>query len=437
MGPKTFPWLLLGAAVLAGLGCTSQGNVSTERAEPPRNVVLLIGDGMGFEQVRAAAFYLHGREGELAMEGLPHAAEMTTHPAGGPGKVTDSAAASTAMATGVKVGTGVISLRTPGDGMPLKTALEVFRDRGARTGLVTTTYMTHATPAAFAAHVPSRGMTGQIARQYLSRTRPNVLFGGALGAPPGAGGGMAPEAAREAGYTVVTTRDQMNALRPREGQHVSGQFGNGHMPYEYDFAQGVTDAYDTLPHLSEMTAKAIELLENPNGFFLMVESGRIDHAGHRNELERNVFETVEFDRTVEVVLEWAATGRVRTSPPRRTATRPVRDQAMGWVRGRDDTLVLVTADHECGGLRGVESRGTGTMPEAEFTSGGHTGVPVPLWAMGVGAEGVTGRMDNTDLFALMTGLEKPAPMASPPMAVTEDEEATPEKPREGPVPAAY
>ncbi len=389
MRSKKFTWLVLSAVAVVGLGCTSQGTVSAETAAPPRNVILLIGDGMGFEQVRAAGLYLHGAEGRLAMERFPHAARMTTHPAGGPRGVTDSAAAGTAMATGSKAGNGAISVRIPGDGAPLKTALEIFRDRGARTGLVTTTYMTHATPAAFGAHVPSRGMTGRIARHYLSETRPNVLFGGARGD----GGGMTPDAARGAGYTVVTTRAEMNVLEPGNDLRVSGQFGTGHMPYEYGQEIGEHDAYDTLPHLSEMTRKAIELLENPKGFFLMVEGGRIDHAGHGNDLERNVFETVEFDRAVEAAVEWA--------------------------RGRDDTLILVTSDHECGGLRVVGSRGKGKMPEAEFTTGGHTGVPVPLWALGVGAERVEGTLDNTELFALMTGLEKPSPAATTPAAAAE------------------
>ena len=375
-------------AAVAAAGCAGERGEASA-AGGPRNVILMIGDGMGFEQVRAAGLYAHGREGGLAMESLPHRAEMTTHPAAGARVVTDSAASGTALATGRKADLGAVSVAKPGDGRDLRTALEAFRDRGARTGLVTTTYLTHATPACFGAHAAKRDMTEEIAADYLRGSRPNVLMGGVREE----GRGVTVEAAEAAGYAVVTTREAMEALDPA-AEYVAGLFGEGHMPYEHDYATGTHAAYDTLPHLSEMTRAALKVLgRGGEGFFLMVEGGRIDHAGHANHLERNVFETLEFDRAVAVVLEWA--------------------------RGRRDTLVLVTADHECGGLRILEARGKGRMPAVEWATGGHTGVAVPLWAGGAGAKAVAGRLDNTDLYRLMTG-ESPGVEAAEEEAAEEE-----------------
>jgi alkaline phosphatase len=149
----------------------------------------------------------------------------------------------------------------PGDGSELETMLEYFSYRGKTTGLVTTTYMTHATPAGFGAHEPSRDNLPQIAGDYLNQTRPNVIFGG------GANGLSIPDAVA-AGYTVVTDRAEMQALDLDSVTLASGQFGSTHFPYEYDYFMGIDDGYDTLPHLSEMTTSALDILDaDPDGFF--------------------------------------------------------------------------------------------------------------------------------------------------------------------------
>jgi len=328
---------------------------------PPKNVIILIGDGMGFEQVLAASYYLSGEAGTLSFESFPHQADMMTDSASS--SVTDSAAAATAMATGVKVNNGVISLALPGDGSELKTLLEYFKERLKSTGLVTTTNITHATPAGFGAHESSRNNTSQIAGDYLNQTRPNVLLGGG-------GDGMSVSSAQTAGYTTVTTATEMLNLDTDALSMLSGQFGSGYMPYEYD---GLL----SLPHLSQMTATALDVLDDdPDGFFLMVEGGRIDHACHSNDLIRGIYETIEFSNSVQTVIDWAA--------------------------GRSDTLILVTADHETGGLTVLTNNGEGTLPTVTWSSGGHTGVPVPLYAWGVNADLVTGTLDNTDLFAIVT-----------------------------------
>jgi alkaline phosphatase len=330
----------------------------------PRNIIIMIGDGMGFEQVKAASYYEGGAEGSLSFENLPYTGNVTTYAADNP--VTDSAAAATAIATGQKVNNGVISVAIPGDSSELETLLEYFRDQGKRTGLVTTTYMTHATPAGFGAHNSNRGNTSDIGNDYFTQSQPNVLFGGGAN-------GVSASAATSAGYTVVTNRTQMDALDTETVTYVSGQFGDTHLPYEYNSGS----AYDTIPHLSEMTETALAILDNdPDGFFLMVEGGRIDHAGHATNIQQNVFETIEFSNTVQTVLDWAST--------------------------RADTLIVVTADHETGGLSVTANNGAGNFPTVSWTGGSHTGVNVPVYAWGPNAKLISGTMDNTDFFGVVT-----------------------------------
>ncbi len=369
-------WLLF--VVILALGCAQEfpaelapiGNDSEPRLEdndPELAVVILfIGDGMGFEQVDAASIYLTGETGGLMFESFPHAGELTTYSADS--SATDSAAASTAIATGVKVNNGVISMAYPGDEGELETLLEYYRDQGKSTGLVTTAAMTHATPASFGAHETSRYNVSEIAADYLYQSRPNVLFGG--GAE-----GLSVSEAEGAGYTVVTTYAEMAALDTEAETLVSGQFGSSHLQFEF---VGLGD----LPHLSEMVSTALDLLDNnPDGFFLMVEGGRIDHAGHDNNLERAIDEVLEFDRSVQV--------------------------AMTWAEGRNDTLILVTADHETGGLTVLGNNGSGVYPDVTWSSWNHTAVNVPIYAWGFNAGLISGVMDNTEIVGVVTYTPQP------------------------------
>jgi len=363
-------------------------------AEAPRNVVLLIGDGMGFEQVKAASLYATGREHGLAFEAY-YRARVTTHPLareGQPPGATDSAAAATAIATGHKTLNGQLGM-TP-DGRELTTVLECLARRGKWTGLVTTVPITHATPAAFAAHSDGRYDTSKIADDYFERSRPNVLFG----AYSANGEGVTETEARSAGYAVVRTRDELADFARRadgaaDPPHVSGQFAAGQLPFESDGATHTAApdvTYETAPHLTEMTRAALEILaRGPDGFFLMVEGGAIDWGCHENRLDRTVGETVEFAKAFQAVLDWAA--------------------------GRTDTLVLVTADHECGGLKVLRPAPQGQLPEVVWNAKGHTGAAVPLYALGPGAERFDGVVDNTDLFAVMAG-EAPPPAGPLPEA---------------------
>ncbi|UCE47183.1 MAG: alkaline phosphatase, partial [Phycisphaerales bacterium] len=175
---------------------------------------------MGPEQVKAAGMYANGQPGTLFFESLPYQGELTTHSANS--EVPDSAAAGTAMATGVKVNNGVISLAIPGDGSELETLLEFHKAEGKSAGLVTTTSWFHATPAAFGAHEPSRFNYGEIWNDYLYQTRPNVVLGGYTD------DNVAARSAA-AGYTVVTDRAAMQALDTETETMVFGQFGTGGM----------------------------------------------------------------------------------------------------------------------------------------------------------------------------------------------------------------
>ncbi len=324
-----------------------------------KNIILLIGDGMGYEQVRAAGMYANGTAGTLPFERFLFQGSVSTSNASD--ELTDSAAAATAMATGFKVDNGVISQQIPGDASDLETILETAKRLGASAGLVTTTIISHATPAAFGAHEPSRNNFHEIIADYLANSQPNVLLGGAQFVDP--------VSAENAGYTVVEDYDSLIALNTDYENKIWGQFGETQMPYEWD---GV----GIFPHLSESAETALAILDNyQNGFFLMVEGGRIDHAGHVNDLQRNIFETVEFANTAKMV--------------------------MNWAENRVDTLVIVTADHETGGLQIIANNGQGNFPEVTWSTLEHTDIKVPIFTWGVNAHLLKGSVENTDIYRVM------------------------------------
>ena len=357
-----------------------------------KNVIVMIGDGMGFEQVKAASLYAYGEEGKLSFEQY-YRGEVTTHSADSYKKeshATDSAASGTAMATGQKVKNGVVCQEP---NKPIKTILEILKEQGKTTGLITTVPLTHATPACYGAHNKSRSNYFDIARDYMTDSRPNILFG----AYYKNGKGLTQEKATKAGYTIAMTRKQMLDMvgpidkNSEEVFFLVGLFCPDGMPWEYDYyhpqkmlfplEEESVPTYDTIPHLSEMTSAALSVLDNdPDGFFLMVEGGTIDWAGHSNNIELNVFETLEFDRAFRRVIDWAI--------------------------DRDDTLIIVTADHECGGLWVVKNNRRGSMPDVFWGTTHHTGANVPIYAVGQGAKEFIGVIDNTDIFRIIMKLTK-------------------------------
>jgi alkaline phosphatase len=327
----------------------------------PRNIILFIGDGMGYEQVKAAGMFKNGVSGSLIFETLDYTNTMTTYSASS--GITDSAASATAMATGNKVNNGVISTAIPGDRSELESVLELLKQKDKSTGLVTTTHITNATPACFGAHEDHRSSYNEIAGDYVNGSKPNVLFGGG-------GFGISDTMTGSAGYYSVTTKTAFEEMDPLLYDYYSALFGTDNLPY-------MLDDSTTYPDLSGMTEKALVILnQDPDGFFLLVEGGRIDHAGHENNIARNVTETVEFENAV--------------------------NSALLWMSGRDDTVLIVTADHETGGLTVIKNNGAGSLPDVTWSTGYHTGVEVPIYATGCDENIIFGDFDNTHIYYVIS-----------------------------------
>ena len=377
----------------------------------PKYVIFMIGDGMGHEQVKAAGMYEYGYDygteyengsGEtirtgLSFESLTYTASVKTFSADE--SITDSAAGATAMATGTKVNNGVISIASPGNDEDIQTILEYYAQQGKSTGLVTTTAMTNATPAAFGAHVSDRTLSDDIAHDYVNKSRPNILFGGGDSSISN----YIPVNDNTAQYDVVTDLDSLNNYRTLIETNgtvpmVSGQFGSGKFPFESDFDY----VNYPRPHLSEMAHASLNMLDNDaDGFFLMIEGGLIDRAGHKHEIIENIYETLEFSLAVQEVIDW------------------VEDQSNGstW----DNTLLIVTADHETGGLSVEQNNGTHHSPDVTWYSDpspyvtdhwSHTNATVPAYAKGVNADLVEGVLNNTDLFYIAKGETPPTSLAN-------------------------
>ena len=346
--------------------------------QPPENVILFVGDGMGSEHIKAANSYVNGPGGSFNFEGFPHQAKMTHN--NSRDNTTDSAASGTALATGFKVGNGVISRAiapgnhppqpSPENGQDLETLLERFQDQGKSTGLVTNSFMTDATPAAFGAHADDRSNDAAIANDFFTHTKPSVLFGGATA-------NFHKSAAQSAGYDVVTNRTELNNLNASNASRVAGMFGNWMFESPYDQAQDNTNFYDTKPYLDEMTGRALDVLnQDDDGYFLMVENELLDEYGHANDLDRSVFAMRELAQAVQSALDHTASD--------------------------DDTLVLVTGDHETGGLDVTNNTPKDQFPEVTWSTHGHTQTKVPAFAKGPNADLVSGTIDNTDVPRIAT-----------------------------------
>lgn len=347
-------------------------------AEAPKNVILFVGDGMGAEQVKAAGYYFNGASGLFNFEQFTHSAWMTHNNLAG--TVTDSAASATAMATGTKVNDGVISV--DGSGNPLTTLLEMFHDAGKRTGLVTTSYMTDATPAAFGAHNVSRANSADIAGDYFdAQHKPNVLFGSTRT-------GFDAAAAASAGYTVASNRAQLQAINTASTTFAAGVFPADVATGGFGYAYDNPGYYASNPFLHEMTQTALDILDNDaDGFFLLVENELTDASGHQavgsaNKVERNIHEVGQLALAVQKAIDFAAT--------------------------HPDTLILVTADHETGAFTANQNNGQLVLPTVVSGSNQHQATWVPVWAMGPNAGHVTGHIDNTDIPGIvLSGAPEP------------------------------
>lgn len=306
------------------IGILPEHTIPVEQTVNARNVILMVGDGMGVDIISITRYYslsVLGRDlymTEVANDGFT--GFVSTHSLDF--LVTDSAAAGTALATGFKTNNGMVSVLP--SGLTLKTVLEKAQELGKSVGLVTTTRITHATPAAFASHVPNRNMENEIAVQLIEH-KVDVLLGGGLRhfIPMEAEGSKRKDSrdlvreARDMGYTFVRSRSELMKVDPSRTSLLLGLFSMSHMAYEID--RHTTDQ----PSLAEMTRKAIEILsQNEKGFFLMVEGGRIDHANHANDIAAAIMDTLAFDEAVKVAFEFA--------------------------KKYGNTLLIITADHTTG-----------------------------------------------------------------------------------------
>lgn len=376
-----------------------------------KNVIFMVPDGMGISNVTAARIFQNGPDGaRLAMETLDVIGYQSTHAANS--TVTDSAAAATAWAVGQKANNGEISCtRDPdpswdGDcNSASETILEIANSMGKATGLVATSQISHATPAAFGAHAGNRYCGEEIARQYIENTGIDVILGGGVyytnDAPsrcpwaaslPGTGMGQDGiiTSAINNGYTVVETESELNAAVDDKNFKILGLFTgfNSGKTVEYFRVNG-TPYPDEEPTLAEMTSAALDILEeDPDGFFLMVEGSQIDWEDHANNVEGQIAETLGFNAAVEEVLNWVNADESR----------------------KNHTLIVIAPDHDTAGFAitgpdGILSE-SGDVVNDGWVSGDHTATDVVIWSKGPGCQYLGVALDNTDLFHILKDVMK-------------------------------
>nr|WP_296070952.1 alkaline phosphatase [uncultured Actinoplanes sp.] len=412
MSVRKLRWLA--APMTAGLVAAAgmmlhQPDAAGRGAPKARNVIFINGDGMAAAHREAARLYYTGLDGQLIMDRLPVSGQLTTSPHDPASAVTDSAAGATAWATGQKSYNGAISVDV--DRRPLPTLGAQAKQAGKATGLVTTAQVTDASPAAFFASTPDRGVQDEIARQYLEVTKPDVILGGGEdwwlpagnpGAYPdhpaedpaeaskGTKGDLIAQARRD-GYRYVSTAGQLAAAGRGK---LLGLFANEELFQQRPEGEG--DVYDPPVSLATMTTKALDTLAvHKRGFFLFVEEEGVDEFSHENNGTRMLQAMGELEKAVAVARRFAET--------------------------HPGTLVVVTGDHECGGLTvedtaTTDESGPGISAEdgpfavedsaltfhLDWTTTSHTGVDVPVTAYGPLADRFSGKHPNTYVHDVLT-----------------------------------
>ena len=368
-----------------------------------RNVIFIQGDGMGIAHRELIRLATKGQNGELAMNKMAYTGFVHTDSADPEEAVTDSAAAATAYSTGVRTYNGAIGVDLQGKTVP--TLLEQAKGAHRSTGLVTTSQVTDASPAAFASHVPDRSDQSEIARQIIETTKVDVVLGGGedwwypAGTPgqwpdgpatdpteqsKGTEGNLV-ESAERRGYEYVSNATELRTVR---NGPVLGLFANEEM-FEYH-NEGEGDLYEPSVPLKDMSQKALDILSRDrDGFFLFIEEEGIDEMAHHSNAKLTVKAGAALDDTVAMALQFAA----RTP----------------------GTLVLVVGDHETGGLAienvdPADENGQGEQSEdqvpiansklvmtVDWTTNGHTGAATPITAQGPGADRLGKVLRNTDV----------------------------------------
>lgn len=355
--------VLITIMLLGTLSTEAQHQTTDKIATPgklPKNIILMIGDGMGLSEVYAA--YTASNQ-QLNITQCDHVALVTTF--SDDNYITDSGASGTALACGQKTTNGSIGMLPNGE--PTISILKLAENKGLSTGMVTSCDITHATPAAFMASVKSRKQRYDIAQQFLE-TDIDVFIGGGLdnfNKRPDSLNLVDSLYAR--GYELITS---LNDLKTTQSRKIAGLLYPAHPPK-------MSEGRGEMLLLS--VEKAINVLaDNKEGFFMMVEGSQIDWGGHDNDIDYILAETLDFDKAVKIALDFARTN--------------------------GETLVVITADHETGGLSNLEGNFEEGTAGGKFTTTDHSAVPVPLFATGPGAAEFRGFIDNTDVFKIMKRL---------------------------------
>lgn len=463
---------ILLAAMLSSISlvaCNSSSSTSTTTpATQPKHVLFFLGDGMGIATLTAARIYSVGEDGELTIDTLPETAFVKTY--SNDSQVTDSAPSMSAYMTGVKMNNDVISMSTDtkavstngkagpcsaDNGRAVPTLLELAEKAGWATGAITTTRVTHATPAATYSHICHRDLEEDIALQVTPGSTGfnpalgdglEVLMGGGSSQflPKGVTGGNRSDGLNlvnkftDAGYQYVANKTQFDAI-PSDTTKLLGLFTPSHMAYDLD-RDGNKE-----PSLSEMTKKAIQVLgHNQKGFFLMVEGGRIDHALHETTAKKALQDTVAFNdaikmgidemkkidpelkNTIIVVTADHDHTLVLNGYAKRTGkTTSTNAGVLGLVKNYTDGNPSLDSDgmpYTIIGFGNGENRVNNARSAVaaltdDMTSGNtyhqeaairmpagsetHGGTDVFLGATGMGAEAFHGVMDNTNVFSLI------------------------------------
>ena len=326
-----------------------------------KNIIFMIGDGMGLEQL-STAWIVNNRHLNIT-DNFSNVGIQWTYSASK--LVTDSAAAGTALATGSKTRNGAIAVNT--DNEVLETLSEYAKSKGKKTGTSVVCRVCDATPAVFSTHAPNRDSLYNIMAQFVD-SKLDFLFGGGLKWWEDRPDGRNLTAEAEAkGYTFVRDIESLKAV---ENGPVIALTAYKELP----------PALDRGTEHQESVKKALELLDNKNGFFLMVEGSCIDDWCHANKVGYAVEEILDFDRTVGTVLEWAAQD--------------------------GETLVIVTADHSTGAMTLCGGNVAEQSVAVNFANTGHNGVALPVYAWGPHAEDFVGIYENAELSQKIKALIK-------------------------------
>ena len=325
--------------------------VKQPRSRRIKNIIVMIGDGMCMETV-TVGWTLNG--GHLNLDNFPVAGYSRTYCADK--LITDSCAGGTAISSGAKTKYGYIGQDV--DGNPFVTLLHRAQQKGMRTGLAVTCRINDATPADFVCHAPDRHMEAEIAAQYVDSGVDFITGGGRKFWDEREDGRNLIEEMKAKGYNFVEKREELADIH--EGK-LLGLFG----PLDLD------PVLDRGPVLEDCTAKALELLDNRKGFFLMIEGSQIDDWAHRNKVGHMAEELFDLDKCIGKVLEFAEKD--------------------------GHTLVIVTADHGTGGVTLVGGSLEDRSVKVHFSTKGHHGIVVPVFAYGPHAEDFVGVYENAEL----------------------------------------